>query len=163
MSIRFLLTSPLLVLASLACTSSREDPAVQVSTSDPELHTRWHATVASPSSLAGAVQMRGSATMEPGADGTSTLFTVELSNASPGGVHPWAAHRGQCGSGMDGGVLGSRDAYKPLAVNAEGRATATATVPMHTPVTGSYFIAVRASEANYETIVACGNLAPPTR
>jgi len=163
MPTRFLLTSAFLVLVSLACTSSRVDPAVQVSTSDPALHMRWHATVASPSSLAGAVQMRGTATMEPGADGTSTLFTVELSNASSGGVHPWAAHRGQCGSGMDGGVLGSPDAYPPLSVNADGLATTTATVPMHTPMTGNYFIAVLASEANYEVIVACGNLAAPTR
>jgi len=163
MSSRFTLTIPLLVLLSVACNPSREDPVVQVSTSDPALHTRWNATLASPSALAGAVQMRGSATMQAGADGTTTVLTIELSNASPGGVHPWAAHRGQCGSGMDGGVLGTRDAYTPVTIGSDGLATATTTIQMHTPVTGSYFIAVRASQANWETIVACGNLAPPTR
>jgi hypothetical protein len=35
--------------------------------------------------------------------------------------------------------------------------------PLETPTTGSYFVIVRASAANAETTVACGNLAPPTQ
>jgi hypothetical protein len=162
MSSRWFLTVPLLVLTVSACNPFRQEPAVQVSASDPALNTRWHANLASPGSLAGAVQMSGSASMAPGENGSTTI-TINLANASPGGLHPWAAHWGQCGSGFGGGVLGTNEAYRPLTVGSDGQATATVTVPLETPRTGRYFVVVRASAANYDTIVACGNLAPPTR
>jgi hypothetical protein len=47
-------------------------------------------------------------------------------------------------------------------VGRDGRATSSATVPIETPTTGSYFVIVRASAANDAMTVACGNLAPPT-
>jgi hypothetical protein len=34
---------------------------------------------------------------------------------------------------------------------------------MPTPTSGSYFVTVRASAANAEVIVACGNFAPPAQ
>jgi hypothetical protein len=134
-----------------------------VTAQDQALNSRWHANLASPASLAGAVQMNGSASMAPGPNGTGTSITLNVANASPGGLHPWEAHLGQCGGGMDDGVFGPSGAYKPLHIDSDGRATGTATVPMQTPETGSYFVVVHASTANPETIVACGNLAPPTQ
>jgi hypothetical protein len=71
-------------------------------------------------------------------------------------------HTGQCGNGMDEGVVGPAAAYTPLTVDGDGHATGVATVPLHTPSTGNYFIAVEASAANTQMVVACGNLAPPT-
>ena len=162
MSIPQFLTVTLSLLAAGACNPFRGDPAVEVSAQDASLNSRWHANLASPASLAGAVQMNGSASMAP-SGGSSTTITLDLANASPGGLHPWAAHRGQCGAGMDDGVLGASQAYEPLKVDSDGRATATATVSLQTPRTGSYFVVVLASVANSETIVACGNLAPPTQ
>jgi hypothetical protein len=76
-------------------------------------------------------------------------------------MHPWHVHRGQCGS--DQGVFGPADAYNPLKVDGDGRATATANLPVQLPRTGSFFINVHASAKNMSTIVACGNLAPPAR
>lgn len=163
MSSRWMLTIPLLLVPAAGCNPFHRNPPVQVIDSDAALNTRWHANLASPASLAGAIQMNGSAAMAPGADASSTTITINLANASPGGVHPWAAHWGQCGAGTDGGRLGPAEAYAPLTVSSDGQATGTATVPLATPSTGRYFVVVRASGANPGMIVACGNLAPPTR
>lgn len=155
-------TVPLLVL--VACNPFRRESAVQVSASDAALNTRWHANLASPSALAGIVQMNGSASMAPNADGPGTVVTLDLANASPGGLHPWAMRRGECGTTPDGGSFGDGDLYQPLEVGSDGRATATTTVPTVTPRSGrQYYVVVHASEANATTVVACGNLAPPTR
>jgi len=155
-------TVTLSVLASAACNPFHHEPSVQVSAKDEALNSRWHANLASPANLAGAVQINGSASMAPGSGGTTTTITLNAANASPGGVHSWEAHSGQCGPGMDNGVFGPSDAYKPVTVGSDGRAKGIATVPVQTPQTGSYFVVVHASVANPETI-ACGNLAPPTQ
>ena len=151
------------LLAFTACSSFGRDPVVEVGVQDQTLNTRWHANLASPSSLAGAVQMRGSASMAPSTDGSGTNVTLSLANAAPGGLHPWAVHRGQCGAGADNGVFGSSEAYRALEVEGDGLADGAAMLSLATPRVGSYFVVVHASAANPETVVACGNLAPPTR
>lgn len=160
---RHVVLAGLTLLVSAACNPFHHDPAVTVSTKDKSLNSRWHANLATPSTLAGAVQMNGSATMAPNSNGTSTTITLALANAAPGGVHPWEAHMGQCGEGMDNGVFGPSDAYKAAKVGSDGHMDAVANVPVQTPETGSYFVVVRASVDNPETILACGNLAPPTQ
>ena len=152
-------------LALVACNPFRsplkQDPVVRVTTNDANVNARWHGTLASPSNLAGAVQMTGQISMSPGSSAGNTNVALLLANASPGGLHPWQLHRGQCG--MDDGVFGSAEAYKTLKVDEYGRATGSANVPLVMPVDGRYFVSVGASEANAETIVACGNLASPTQ
>jgi hypothetical protein len=143
-----------------ACNPFHRTPAVEMSAKDVNLNLRWHASLASPSALAGVVQMTGSATMAPGSNNGNTTVTLSLANASPGGVHPWALHYGQCGS--DQGVFGSSSAYKPIEIGGDGRGTVSARIQQETPTSGSYFVSVQASAANSETIIACGNLAPPT-
>src|SRR5687767_257457 len=105
--------------------------------------------------------MQGSAVMTPGSNGGNTKVSVDLSNASPGGVHPWQLRHGQCG--QDSGPFGMSDAYKSLTVSPEGRASSSVTVPLVMPTEGRFYVSVSASAANPETIVACGNLAPPSR
>jgi hypothetical protein len=123
---------------------------------------RWNATLASPAALAGALQVTGSGWMgRREKDAAQTEAHVEVSNAAPGGRHPWHVHRGQCGNDL--GVLGPADAYEILDVDDDGKASADADLPLPVPVTGQYFINVHASAANMGTIVACGNLAPPSR
>jgi hypothetical protein len=163
MSTHRFLAVTIALLASAACNPFHHDPAVQVSAQDATLNSRWHANLATPASLAGAVQMNGSASMAPGSNGASTSIILNVANASPGGLHPWEAHLGQCGPGMDDGVFGPSEAYKPIQVESDGHANGAATVPLPTPATGSFFVVVHASTANPETIVACGNLAPPTQ
>ena len=152
-------------LAAAGCNPFRspfkQAPVVAVSTRDANANARWSATLASPASLVGAVQMKGSATMTPGSNVGNTSVAVDLSNASPGGNHPWQLRRGQCG--IDDGVFGTADAYKSLKVDDQGRASSTVTVPLVMPTEGNYYVRVGASAANPETIVACGNLAAPSR
>jgi hypothetical protein len=163
MNARWFPAVALSLFAASACNPFHHDPAVQVSARDAMVNSRWHANLATPANLAGVVQMHGSASMTPGANGTSTIITLDLANAAPGGLHPWEAHYGQCGDGMDNGVFGMDQAYQPLKVDSDGHATGKATVSLETPEVGDYFVVIRASALNPETIVACGNLAPPTQ
>lgn len=145
--------------ALAACNPFHHEPVTEVSR-DANLNSRWSASLVTPATLVGAVQINGSAAMQPGRNGAATDVSLSLANATPGGVHPWQVHRGQCGA--DDGRLGSAGAYPPIQIGDDGRGRATATIPMTMPTTGSYFVAVSASSANAETVVACGNLAPPT-
>ena len=146
--------------ALISCNPFRNDTAVQVSTKDENLNARWHANLATPAELAGAVQMNGSASMAPGTKTGNTTVMLNLANATPGGRHPWQLHRGQCGA--DQGVFGAADLYRAAEVDGDGHAKSSANVPLSTPTTGDYFVIVRASAANDAVTVACGNLAPPT-
>jgi hypothetical protein len=152
-------------LTLVACNPFRsplkQDPVVRVTTNDANANARWHGTLTSPSNLAGAVQMTGSISMTPGSNTGNTNVALVLANASPGGMHPWQLHRGQCGT--DDGVFGTASDYKTLKVDEYGRASGSATVPVVMPSDGRYFVSVGASEANAATIVACGNLASPTQ
>ncbi|MDQ6634282.1 MAG: hypothetical protein M3Z10_05925, partial [Gemmatimonadota bacterium] len=132
-----------------------------VSPGDVTLNSRWHGTLTTPASLAGAVQIKGEASMAPEIKRGFTALSLNVSNAAPGGVHPWAGHRGSCGA--DEGMLGTPDLYRPLKIGDDGKAFSSATIPLDTPTMGNYFIVVYASAANAETIIACANLAPPTQ
>lgn len=156
---RRLLTLAVVPLALAACNLFHHDPASEVS-GDANLNTRWHASLVSPATLAGAVQINGTAAMPPGKNGEGTALSLSLANATPVGIHPWEVHRGQCGA--DEGVFGPAQAYTPIKIGDDGRGEATATIPVKTPTTGSYFVRVGASAANAQMIVACGKIAPPT-
>jgi hypothetical protein len=124
--------------------------------------TRWNAILATPTQLAGAVQVKGAGWMAGEEnDTTETRAFVAIQNAVPGGEHPWHVHLGQCGS--DRGILGPPGAYEPLKVGGNGEAQESAELPVPVPIAGQYFINVHASRNNMGTIVACGNLAPPSR
>lgn len=135
---------------------------VEINPDAQSIATRWNATLSTPPELAGVSDVRGQGWMssDPKDPGQTRAY-AEISNAVPGGVHPWHVHRGQCGS--DQGILGPADAYKALKVESNGRASANAVLSMALPKTGSYFVNVHASARNMATIVACGNLAPPAR
>ena len=124
--------------------------------------SRWNAILATPAHLAGAVQVKGTGWMAGEEDDTTkTRAFVTVQNAVPGGEHPWHVHLGQCGA--DRGILGPPQAYEPLRVDGDGEAEASAELPVAEPMAGQYFINVHASRNNMGTIIACGNLAPPSR
>jgi hypothetical protein len=150
----------LIAFAALTACGGRQ--AVEIDPNSVSVATRWHGTLSAPPELAGVSQIRGQGWMgadakEPG----QTRAHVEISNAVPGGRHPWHVHRGQCGA--DQGIFGPADAYKPLKVDGDGRAQEDAELSVALPRSGGYFINVHASASNMKTIVACGNLAPPAR
>jgi hypothetical protein len=145
-------------LAVAACGGGRR---VEIDPKREMVANRWNATLATPSQLAGAVEVKGTGWMAGKPDDTTkTLALVRVENAVPGGEHPWHVHLGQCGE--DRGVLGPANAYEPLEVDGDGQAESTAELPLPAPVAGQYFISVHASRNNMGTIMACGNLAPPS-
>lgn len=158
------ITFPVLLLASVGCGAlGGGGSAVELGSMGAASGSQWNATLSSPAAMAGVVQMTGTVTMAPSADSTRTVITMNLANASPGGVHPWEVRSGECGAASSSTTLGSRDAYQPLEVDDDGRASQTVTVDTRIPTTGRYSAVIHASEANRRTVVACGNLAAPTR
>jgi hypothetical protein len=147
-------------LALGACSVISPKPAVQLSAKDVNLNSSWHANIASPPDLAGAIQMSGAASMAPGVKRGTTQVVLSLGNTAPGGLHPWAIHLGQCS--QDEGVFGDPQNYPPLRVSSDGTGKSDAIVAINTPLSGSYFVSVQASPANSGLTVACGNLAAPT-
>jgi hypothetical protein len=165
-----MLTHRSLALATLAaaaltvvagCSAFHSKPAVEMSAKDVNLNTRWHASIASPAGLAGVVQMSGTASMAPGTKPGTTQLLLNVANSTPGGVHPWAVHLGQCGA--DEGVFGALENYQPLTVGSDGKGASSASVALVAPAAGNYFVSVKASAANDETTIACGNFAAPTQ
>ena len=148
------------VVALAACNPFHREPVSEVKR-DVNVNDRWRASLVTPAALAGAVQMRGSASMQPTDSREGTVLLVSMSNATPGGTHPWQVRRGQCGA--DAGAFSSGATYKPLKIDDDGRGESGTIVPIVTPDVGEYFVTVSASAANSETVVACGNLAPPAR
>jgi hypothetical protein len=151
-----------LFISALSLASCGGRQAVEIDTDTQPVATRWYGALSSPPELVGVVDMRGRAWMGPDEKNADrTQAHVDVSNAVPGGVHPWHIHRGRCGS--DQGIFGPADAYEPLKVDGNGRAGSTATLSVAFPRTGEFFVNVHASAKNLRTIVACGNLAPPAR
>ena len=81
-------TLALSAVALAACNPFHHDPPVMVSQTDVNVNTRWHGTLTTPATLAGAVQMTGTVSMAPGSNSGSTTVSLTLANATPGGVHP---------------------------------------------------------------------------
>jgi hypothetical protein len=148
------------LVAAAACNPFHREPVSEVRR-DVNVNTRWRASLVTPAALVGAVQMRGSAAMQPTGNGQDTRLSVSISNATPGGVHPWQVRRGQCGA--DQGAYSANATYQPLKIGDDGRGEAGVTVGGATPDSGEYFVTISASAVNAETVVACGNLAPPAR
>jgi hypothetical protein len=150
----------LVALAVTACGGGQK--AVEINPSTQPVQNRWNGTVSSPPELAGVSDIHGNGWMGPDAKNPDrTEAQVNISNAVPGGKHPWHVHRGHCGS--DQGIFGAPDAYKPLEVQNNGRALSDAKLSVPMPKTGEFFVNVHASASNMRTIIACGNLAPPAQ
>jgi hypothetical protein len=147
------------VVSVIGCGGNK---AVEINPAAKPVGTRWNAVLATPASMAGAVQIQGTAWMETdGANVQATRAHVSISNAAPGGEHPWHVHIGRCGA--DQGIFGPPEAYGILRVGDKGLAEGDATIPLPLPKSGEYFVNVHASKDNMGTIVACGNLAAPAR
>jgi hypothetical protein len=135
---------------------------VEINPQEQVVGTRWNATLAAPAGLAGVSQVKGNGWMgTENGEPNRTRAHVAILNAVPGGEHPWHVHVGQCGA--DKGIFGPAEAYDPLEVNDDGLAESTAELNVPFPRSGQYFVNVHASRNNMGTIIACGNLAPPSR
>ena len=152
----------LAAIATIAATTSCSvfhKPANQIQVQDIPVGERWNAALATPSGLQGAVQVHGNGYLARDPNGSKAV--IHISNATPGGVHPWAIRTGLCGAETP--VFGDASAYPNLKVDNDGTAQGGATLSIPFPTSGDYSLEVRASPTNMGTVIACGNLAPPTQ
>jgi hypothetical protein len=147
------------ILTTAACNPFHKT-SNEIKVQDVPVGERWNATLATPSGLAGAVQVHGTGYVARDPSG-SAKAVIHVSNATPGGVHPWSVRVGLCGT--DNPVFGDLSAYPNLKIDKDGTAQGGATLSVPFPTSGSYSLEVRASPTNMGTVIACGNLAPPTQ
>jgi hypothetical protein len=151
------------LIASIATLGGCGGHGARIDPNAPPMASRWTAVLATPAQLEGAIQVSGTAWM--GAkekDTTRTLAHIEIANALKGARYPWHVHTGHCG--LDQGVLATEaDAYPVLKVGGNGTAKADADLRLPVPKTGQYYVDVHASPTNMQTIIACGNMAPPAQ
>lgn len=136
------------------------DPAVELRRDGETVASQWNGTLAA-STGSGTAALRGVVTATPGLDGTSTYVSVTLASAPAAAVYAWQLREGPCGG--TGGVVGGAGAYGTLAVNDQGRASASASVPLLLRPRGRYHVRLGATAAGQEAAVACADLTPPTR
>jgi len=148
-----------------ACAASRRPttPAAQAAdrNTEADVGSRWHVAFAAPDGSTGRPGMDGWASMRSGESRANTSILLNVTHAVPGSVHPWQLHHGHCDA--DRGIYGPASAYDPLTVDAEGRGAGQATVRMPLPAEGPFFVRVAASAAAPDSVIACGDLVPPTR
>jgi hypothetical protein len=144
------------IAATAACNPFHKT-STEIKPQDIPVGERWNATLATPSGLQGAVQVRGTGYLARDPNGSKAV--IHISNATPGGVHPWFVRVGHCGT--DNPVFGDPSAYPNLKVGKDGTAQASADLSAPFPTSGQYSLEVRASPTNMGTVIACGNLAPP--
>lgn len=108
----------------------------------------------------GTISAQGGSSVSGTASGTTandmSHITVNIVGAQSGATHPWHVHEGKC---TDAGppIVGPPSAYPPLAVGADGRATAQAHLPTKLSEAKNYIINIHASPTNLGTIIACGD------
>lgn len=146
------------IIATAACNPFHKN-ANEIKRADIPVGERWNAILATPSSLAGAVQIKGTGYVAKGDSPSASKAVIHTSNATQGGIHPWQVRTGQCG--VDAPVFGDPSAYSNLKVDKDGTAQGSANLNVPFPTSGEYSLVVFASESNMGTIIACGNLAPP--
>jgi len=146
------------IVATAACNPFHKT-ANEIKVQDIPVGERWNAALATPSGLQGAVQVRGTGYLARDPGGSKAV--IHVSNATPGGVHPWSVRVGHCGSENE--VFGDPSAYRNLKIDKDGTAQTSANLSAPFPTSGDYSLEVRASPTNMGTVIACGNLAPPTQ
>lgn len=152
-------TLTLACFVAAGCGMLTKTSGTEINESGANARNNWTTTLATPSTLAGAVQVHGTGSWMR--EGNGSMAMVSISNATPGGVHPWHIHAGRCGG--NGPVVGDPGAYKALEVNSSGDASQNASLSVALPYANDYYVNVHASPTNMGTIIACGNLAPPVR
>ncbi len=157
--------APTALLALAACNPFvmryPEDRAVKLHADGATMASQWNGVLVAAAVRGGATPITGAVAASPGLDGTTTYVHISLASGTPAHVHPWQLREGPCGGG--GGVVGPAAAYGPLSVNEQGRAAGAATVPLRLSPGARYHVRVGASAADPDTVVACGDLTPPTR
>jgi hypothetical protein len=105
--------------------------------------------------LSGFPQISGTSTVTWIPNDQEFTATATITNDVQGMVRPWHVHFGTCATG--GAIVGSDAQYPRLTVGANGTATATVTIRYELGNV-PYHINFHKSEAEFDTIIACGDL-----
>jgi hypothetical protein len=135
-------------------------PAVQLHRDGATVASQWNGVLAPPAARGGATPLTEALAATPGLDGTCTYVHVSMAGAAPGATQPLAAARGAVRRGRGRGR--QRRRVRHARANDQGRAAAAATVPLRLAPRARYHVRVSASAADPETVVAWGDLTPPT-
>ncbi|HEU5155333.1 MAG TPA: hypothetical protein VFU03_11425 [Gemmatimonadales bacterium] len=81
---------------------------------------------------------------------------ISINGATPG-EYPWKIGEGRCGT--QAMSVEKEGTYPPIKVDAEGRGTARANVPLQIKVGGEYSVSVLKSKSD-RSVIACGKLEP---
>jgi hypothetical protein len=158
-------TTLLTVLTLAACnpfvTPYRPDPAVELHREGATMASQWNGALAAPDGRAAAAALTGTATATPALDGVGTYVYVSLAGAAPGAAYAWQLRQGACGGA--GALVATAGALGALAANDEGRAAGSGTVPLRLSPGAHYHVRVGGTAADSGTVIACGDLTPPTR
>lgn len=141
------------ILSTILVMACVQRPALVLETSAGDVVplASWTATISSP---AGALY--GSASLSPGTTHRETTAALTVYQASPNAVYAWYVQLGECG--RDLGILAGPQAYAPIVIDAQGNGASTLTLPFTVPMTGRYFVSVRAADSESAPTIACGNL-----
>jgi superoxide dismutase, Cu-Zn family len=88
--------------------------------------------------------------------GTVIAARAFITGDEPGAIRPWHVHHNTCAEGGD--IVGPAGAYPPLVIDADGEAGVVTNVPTVIDGDASFHVNVHLSEAELETIIACGDL-----
>lgn len=134
-------------------------PVAVITTPDNVVASRWNARLSTPSAMQGVVQVQGRSWITAIDEGRKSRVDVEVSNLTAGGEHPWVLRTGQCG--LTGAELLRATGDNALKIGRDGRARADKTMDRYFQTSGDYALEVLASRDNNNTVLACGNFAPP--
>ena len=145
----------LVALLSAACVRTRTDPVTGKVDVDVESPTKkgedWNAKMTGQGTYASVQGSAKAAVLQ----GKSTV-TLTLTGGKQGGSHPWMVHEGKCGSA--GAPIGGANAYPPISFGEDGKAEATAQLPLALDEAKDYHVRVHASSSDMATVIACGDL-----
>ncbi len=91
----FSMAAVAVVVATAACNPFHKT-SNEITVQDIPIGERWNASLATPSGLAGAVQIHGTGYVARDPSGSSKAV-IHINNATVGGVHPWSVRAGLCG------------------------------------------------------------------
>ena len=161
--LRAVLTTMLITGVAAACTTTRSDTEVDTTADIPEPALQdtvleedlaplpsWGVLLAANEGFA----ITGQGEVRALTDGTRAM--VEIDDAEANAQHPWHVHSGDCGS--NGPIVGDPAAYPVLSVDANGEASAEATIDVVLDADADYYVNIHKSPTETETIVSCGEL-----
>jgi len=107
-------------------------------------------------SLDQALGINGDATVVEVVNEAAFTASITIRNDVVGAIRPWHVHFGTCATG--GAIVGEDAAYPRLQVGADGAATVNVMIRVGLDPALAYHINVHKSDAEFNTIIACGDM-----